>query len=56
VPVPRLSVPPEGIRAGDLTLRLPLADDVDALLPTFGDPELREAGNLPSDETSSPPL
>jgi RimJ/RimL family protein N-acetyltransferase len=45
---PRLSVPPEGIRAGDLILRLPVLDDVDALLPAFGDPELREAGNLPA--------
>lgn len=47
-PVPRLSVPPEGIRAGDLVLRFPVADDVDALLPAFADPELREAGNLPA--------
>jgi RimJ/RimL family protein N-acetyltransferase len=45
---PRLSVPPEGIHAGDLTLRLPVLDDVDALLPAFSDPELREAGNLPA--------
>ena len=45
---PRLSVPPDGIRAGDLILRLPALDDVDALLPAFGDPELREAGNLPA--------
>lgn len=41
-------MPPEGIRAGDLILRLPGLDDVDALLPAFGDPELREAGNLPA--------
>jgi RimJ/RimL family protein N-acetyltransferase len=47
-PSPRLWVPPEGIRAGDLILRLPGLDDVDALLPAFGDPELREAGNLPA--------
>lgn len=47
-PVPRLSVPPDGIRAGDLILRFPVLDDVDALLPAFGDPELREAGNLPA--------
>jgi RimJ/RimL family protein N-acetyltransferase len=46
--VPRLSVPPKGIRAGGLILRLPMLDDVDALLPAFGDPELREAGNLPA--------
>jgi RimJ/RimL family protein N-acetyltransferase len=43
-----LSVPPEGIRAGDLILRFPAVEDVDALLPAFGDPELREAGNLPA--------
>ena len=47
-PSPRLWVPPEGIRAGDWILRLPVLDDVDALLPAFGDPELREAGNLPA--------
>jgi RimJ/RimL family protein N-acetyltransferase len=41
-------VPPDGIRAGDLILRFPVLDDVDALLPAFGDPELREAGNLPA--------
>jgi RimJ/RimL family protein N-acetyltransferase len=46
--VPRLSVPPGGIRAGELMLRFPLPDDVDALLPAFADPELREAGNLPA--------
>ena len=44
---PSLSVPPEGIRAGDVLLRTPVLDDVDALLPAFQDPELREAGNLP---------
>jgi len=43
-----LSVPPEGIQAGDLILRFPAVEDVDALLPAFGDPELREAGNLPA--------
>ena len=47
-PAPRLSVPPEGIRAGDVVLRFPVVDDVDALLPAFADPELREAGNLPA--------
>ena len=47
-PVSRLSVPPEGIRAGDLVLRFPVVGDVDALLPAFADPELREAGNLPA--------
>jgi RimJ/RimL family protein N-acetyltransferase len=44
----RLSVPPEGIRAGDVVLRFPSLDDVDAILPAFTDPELREAGNLPA--------
>ena len=47
-PVPRLSVPPEGIRAGDVVLRFPVVEDVDALLPAFADPDLREAGNLPA--------
>lgn len=46
--VPHLSVPADGIRAGDLILRVPVLDDVDALVPAFGDPELREAGNLPA--------
>ena len=44
----RLLVPPEGIRAGDVILRFPSIDDVDAILPAFTDPELREAGNLPA--------
>jgi [ribosomal protein S5]-alanine N-acetyltransferase len=44
----RLSVPPEGFRAGDVVLRFPSHDDVDAILPAFTDPELREAGNLPA--------
>jgi RimJ/RimL family protein N-acetyltransferase len=44
----RLSVPPDGIRAGDVVLRFPVLADVDALLPAFADPELREAGNLPA--------
>ena len=44
----RLSVPPEGIRAGDVILRFPALEDVDAILPAFTDPELREAGNLPA--------
>jgi RimJ/RimL family protein N-acetyltransferase len=47
-PGPRLSVPPEGLYAGEVTLRLPQLDDVDALLPAFTDPELRETGNLPA--------
>ena len=44
----RLLVPPEGLRAGDVVLRFPSLDDVDAMLPAFTDPELREAGNLPA--------
>jgi RimJ/RimL family protein N-acetyltransferase len=44
----RLSVPPEGLRARGILLRLPLLDDVDGILPAFTDPELREAGNLPA--------
>ena len=44
----RLSVPPEGIRARDVVLRFPALHDVDAILPAFTDPELREAGNLPA--------
>ena len=44
----RLAVPPEGIRAGEVILRYPSLDDVDAILPAFRDPELREAGNLPA--------
>jgi RimJ/RimL family protein N-acetyltransferase len=43
-----LAVPPEGIRAGDVILCFPAAGHVDALLPAFTDPELREAGNLPA--------
>jgi hypothetical protein len=41
-------MPAEGICAGDLVLRFPVVADVDALLPAFADPELREAGNLPA--------
>ena len=44
----RLTVPTDGIRAGDVILRFPDLDHVDALLPAFTDPELREAGNLPA--------
>jgi RimJ/RimL family protein N-acetyltransferase len=43
-----LSVPPDGLRAGEVVLRFPSVDDVDAMLPAFTDPELREAGNLPA--------
>jgi RimJ/RimL family protein N-acetyltransferase len=44
----QLSVPPEGLRAGEIVLRFPEVGDVDAILPAFTDPELREAGNLPA--------
>jgi RimJ/RimL family protein N-acetyltransferase len=44
----RLSVPSEGIHAGDVILRMPSLDDVEAILPAFSDPEMREAGNLPA--------
>ena len=43
----RLSIPSEGIRGDDLVLRFPRAEDIDACLPAFQDPEMREAGNLP---------
>jgi RimJ/RimL family protein N-acetyltransferase len=44
----RLSIPADGIRAGGIVLRFPALDDVDAILPAFENPELREAGNLPA--------
>src|SRR4029453_13822555 len=44
----RLSVPPEGLRSGELVLRFPTLDDVDGVLPALTDPELREPGNLPA--------
>jgi RimJ/RimL family protein N-acetyltransferase len=47
-PTVRLSVPSEGIRAGEVILRFPSLADVEAILPAFTDPELREAGNLPA--------
>ena len=43
-----LSVPTEGLCAGDVILRFPTLEDVDGILPGFTDPELREAGNLPA--------
>jgi RimJ/RimL family protein N-acetyltransferase len=43
-----LSVPPEGLRSGNVLLRFPSLDDVDGILPAFRDPEMREAGNLPA--------
>jgi RimJ/RimL family protein N-acetyltransferase len=44
----RLSMPPGGLRAGEVELRFPTLGDVDSILPAFTDPELREAGNLPA--------
>ena len=41
-------MPSEGIRDRNVLLRLPSTDDVDALMPAFTDPELREAANLPA--------
>ena len=49
----RLSVPSEGIRGRGVVLRFPVLDDVDAILPAFVDPELREAGNLPAFDRSA---
>ncbi len=46
-PALSLQLPADGIRDDDIVLRLPIADDVDELVPAFADPELREAGNLP---------
>ena len=43
-----LTVPAQGIRSGDVVLRLPSVEDMDALLPPFGDLETRDAGNLPA--------
>jgi RimJ/RimL family protein N-acetyltransferase len=43
----RLTVPDTGITDGAVRLRMPVVDDVDALIPSFADPALREAGNLP---------
>ena len=44
---PQLTLPDAGITDGTVLLRMPVVDDVDALLPSFADPALREAGNLP---------
>ena len=44
----RLSVPADGLRAGDVILRFPTKDNVDPILRSFIDPEMREAGNLPA--------
>jgi len=46
--LPRLSVPAEGIRARGIRLCMPQLEHVDHLAPAFGDPELRDAGNLPA--------
>ena len=46
-PTLRLSIPGDGIYEGDLVLRLADGNDIDALVPAFADPEIREAGNLP---------
>jgi RimJ/RimL family protein N-acetyltransferase len=43
-----LSVPLEGLHSGGVILRFPALGDVDAILPAFIDPELREAANLPA--------
>ena len=45
---PQLRVPSDGIRRGDVVLRARAVDHVDALLPAFADPEMRDAGNLPA--------
>jgi RimJ/RimL family protein N-acetyltransferase len=44
----RLSVPDDGIRGRNVVLRMPVLEDVDGLVPAFGDPDMREAGNLPA--------
>jgi RimJ/RimL family protein N-acetyltransferase len=46
-PTIRLSVPSDGIVFDGLLLRLPTPSDVDGVAPSFDDPELREAANLP---------
>ena len=43
----RLSFPAEGLRVGELVLRLPEPGDLPELAPVFEDDELREAGNMP---------
>lgn len=44
----RLSLPDKGLGKEDIILRFPTIDDVDAILPAFTDPEMRDAGNLPA--------
>ena len=46
-PTLRISFPDDGIVDEDLVVRVLRDEDVDALVPAFADPELREAGNLP---------
>ena len=43
----RLSFPAEGLRVGELVLRLPEPGDLPELAPVFEDEELTEAGNMP---------
>jgi RimJ/RimL family protein N-acetyltransferase len=43
----RLSIPEDGVRDREIVVRTTREDDVDALVPAFADPEIREAGNLP---------
>jgi RimJ/RimL family protein N-acetyltransferase len=47
-PTLRLSLPDAGITDGVVVLRTPRERDIDVVMPAFADPELREAGNLPS--------
>jgi RimJ/RimL family protein N-acetyltransferase len=47
-PTLRLSIPGDGIRTADVVLRPPRVEDIDAMMPAFSDPEIREAGNLPN--------
>jgi RimJ/RimL family protein N-acetyltransferase len=47
-PAIRLSITEDGLRDGDLVLRLPRPEDVDVIAAAFADPEIREDGNLPS--------
>ena len=47
-PLRGLSVSADGLSARDILLRPPSVEHVDALLPAFADPELRDAGNLPA--------
>jgi RimJ/RimL family protein N-acetyltransferase len=43
-----LAFPAEGVRHGDILLRLPTLEDVPTLAPAFADPEIAVPGNLPS--------